>query len=210
MLTSSRGYHQTMRLPLTARLLDSLRIPTTPQQTALLERFADWLIDEASDAGGIGPQEADRIDDRHIADSVAFLMGFANDVGSIVDLGSGVGLPGLPLAILRPSTHFTLVDRSGRRYALAARAVRVLGLSNVDLIRTDARHLGQVFDGLVSRAMTGPEEMVEIIGNLVRPGGRAVIAGSRTERPTVEGFTTVALPAGILDRPLWLLMMDRP
>lgn len=109
--------------------------PLTENQGVQLQSYASWLTDEALAAGGIGPAEADRVWDRHILDAAAFLTVLPQgsvDHEPIVDIGSGVGLPGIVLATLLPARHIVLVDRSGRRLALQKRAIRILGLSNCE------------------------------------------------------------------------------
>ncbi|HDL42259.1 MAG TPA: hypothetical protein ENG98_04520 [Actinobacteria bacterium] len=109
-------------------------------QKSQLRSYADWLADEALVAGGIGPREVDRLWDRHILDSAAFRVVLPADGATgapIVDIGSGVGLPGIVLAILLPSTSVTLLDRSGRRHTLQKRALRILELTNCVAVQQD-------------------------------------------------------------------------
>jgi 16S rRNA G527 N7-methylase RsmG len=113
------------------------RTLTTTQETQL-ESYAAWLAEEALDAGGIGPAEADRVWDRHILDAAAFVAVLPPDPVDdipIVDIGSGVGLPGIVLAILLPERHIVLVDKSGRRCALQKRATRILEVANCEILQ---------------------------------------------------------------------------
>jgi 16S rRNA (guanine527-N7)-methyltransferase len=173
-------------------------------QIDTLERYRDWLVDEARPAGGIGPHEAPRVGERHILDSLLFASAL-DDPGSVWDVGTGVGLPGVPLAVLLPETEFLLIDRSSRRTTLARRAVRILELGNVTVVNRDVRQMTGSTDAVVSRASMAPETLADWCLPHLHPGGVIVVGGSWVEPPVVEGWAT--LSTSVLDREVWLLMM---
>lgn len=72
----------------------------------------------------------------------------------VLDLGTGGGFPGIPLAILFPQTHFTLCDSIGKKVLVASSVAASLGLSNVETVNARAESLGRTFDHVVSRAVT--------------------------------------------------------
>ena len=113
--------------------------PLTEEQLTKLDLLAIWLVDEAMPAGGLGPREASKVWRRHIADSLAFGVAFKDSEppSEILDVGTGVGLPGIPLALAFPQTSVTLLDRGGRRITLLHRIVGVLELSNVIIEQAD-------------------------------------------------------------------------
>ena len=121
-------------------------------QRTQLERYAAWLTQEGVPAGGIGPHEADRVWDRHIADSIAFSEA-ATLGGPVIDLGTGVGLPAVPLAIVHPDCSFLAVDRSGRRIDLLTRAIKIVGVANLEARQADIDTVQETFTGLTSRAV---------------------------------------------------------
>lgn len=175
-----------------------------------LDRYGDWLATEAVPAGGIGPDEVDRLDNRHLADSLAVAeCWYPWQPGSVADLGSGVGLPGIPLAILYPTATVSLIDRSGARCRLLQRAIRVLGLSNVTVIQAEVDELGGSFDVVVARGLAAPDRVKESLHRLVAPGGHGVVLGSRVADLSVPGFSTREVGVGILEPVSWVLMMDR-
>lgn len=178
-------------------------------QSDLLERYGEWLATEGHRAGGIGPGEIERIDRRHLADSLLFAALVPADSEEVWDLGSGAGLPGIPLAITHPDTRFTLLDRSGRRVDLMRRAIRVLGLQNCQAVQGDIRDLEDPVETIVSRASMPAEELGRIANRLLSRGGVAVAAGSWRERPEVEGWKTIEIPQDVLDQTIWLLIMRR-
>lgn len=188
--------------------------PLFPSQLRQLRTYGEWLREEAIPAGGIGPNESDRIVERHLADSILFAGGWrrARPPKRAVDLGSGVGLPGIPLAILWPTCVMTLIDRSGRRTDLARRAVRILDLE-VEVVQGDAGavRLGQV-ELVVSRAAAEPATVRLWARRLLQAGGVAVVSGSHLGPPgdEEEEEEVVMVPAEILDHPVWLrIMADR-
>lgn len=98
-------------------------------------QYAELLVSEGIPAGAIGPNEAHRVWSRHVLDSVCFAAG---GVGTDwLDVGTGAGLPGIPLACCYPDLELTLLDRSGRRVDLLRRWIRVLELDNVNIVQGD-------------------------------------------------------------------------
>lgn len=174
-----------------------------------LARYRDWLIDEAVPAGGIGPSEATKVDRRHIADSILFSIVIDDSSDEVWDLGSGVGLPGIPLAVLHPAVEFVLLDRSRRRTTLTRRAVRILGLKNVQVRQGEIADAPSSISTIVSRATLTPDVARRELGGRLGTGGRALIGGSWDSRPSYQGWKTVHVPASVLDQDVWLLMMHQ-
>lgn len=175
----------------------------TSQQELQLEAFGGWLADEAIPAGALGPFEAPRILDRHLADSIAFAGAWARPPARCWDLGSGVGLPGLVLAIIWPGCRMTLTDRSRRKMDLVARAARVTGVEVATEV-IDIKDLEGPMEAIVSRAMLPAESMRAHLRRLLDLAGLAVVSGSGV---AVAGFEELVVPAGILDHSARLLMM---
>ncbi len=192
------------------RVAQYASVDLNTDQIGQLERYRNWLATEALAAGGIGPEEVDRLHDRHIADALLFMSQIRPSHKEIWDMGSGVGLPGIPLAIALADRKVTLIDRSGRRVRLAKRALRVLGLSNCSVVQADIRQVSGTVDVLVARASLPPRELAPIAVRHLTPDGLAVVAGSWVSEPTVEGWTTVEIPRQLLDQPVWLLKMPAP
>jgi 16S rRNA (guanine(527)-N(7))-methyltransferase RsmG len=175
---------------------------------ARLDQCAEWLVREAIPAGGVGPGEEAHVEERHIADSLLFAWGWRNESPErVLDIGSGVGLPALPLAITHPDVEFTALDRAGRRVRLLKRAIRVLGLSNVTVLEGDVRDVSDRYPAVVSRAAIPPAELLPFLRRTVASGGCGVVGGSRAEQPAVDGYETVEIPSEVLDRPAWILIM---
>lgn len=184
------------------------------QQLQSLLAYADWLIGEAIPAGAIGPGEAERIIDRHVADSLVFGAGWLDSPKTLIDVGSGVGLPGIPLAIAAPDTSVTLLDRSQRRTDLARRGVRILVLEQVLVVTGDAQDHAQRYEAAVFRASYPTDQALAVAAHLLEPNGVAVIGLHRGPAlPVVPDAVPGAdleileTPEGILDSPAWHLRM---
>ena len=187
--------------------------PLSPEASRLLARYGEWLVTEALPAGGIGPGEAEIVTSRHLGDSLSFARAWRDrDQGpaSIVDLGSGVGLPGIPLAIAHPEAAVTLVDRSGRRVGLMERARRVLALDNVEIVQTGMEAPVARFEAVVARAAAPPDRLATLAPPWAAPGAPIVVGGSTRSRPEVVGWNAVEVPAEVLDPGGWLLIMVPP
>lgn len=183
-------------------------------QRETLVAFVEWLAEEAVGAGGIGPDERDRLVDRHVADSLVFGAAWDDTPADLLDVGSGVGLPGIPLAITHPSTSVTLLDRSGKRCWLARRAIRVLGLENVEVEEGDVLQSTGRLDAVVFRASLPPAAALDAARPLLRDRGCAVVGLSRSAEPNQlpiepSGTTLDLMRVGsrVLDSPAWLLRM---
>jgi 16S rRNA (guanine(527)-N(7))-methyltransferase RsmG len=172
-----------------------------------LAMYRDWLVTEGRQAGGIGPAEIPRIERRHLADSLLFASVIDDTAAHVIDLGTGVGLPGIPLALIMPEKTFTLVDRSQRRVDLVRRVLRILEVENCEVLHEEIEDLIIRGDVVVSRAGLPPNALRPIVPRLLRPGGVAIVGGSWHEAPSHVGWETIGIPGDVLDRPVWLLMM---
>ncbi len=174
-------------------------------QLGSLDAYRRWLEDEAIEAGGIGPNELPHLLERHVADSLTWLQPMDSEPTTLLDIGSGVGLPGIPLAIALPDTQITLVDRSGRRCGLLRRAIRVLDLQNAGVRQQDVAELEIPAEVVVSRASLPPERLLPHLRRLA--GRLAIVGGSTTAATEVPGYTTVRIESRYLDSPRWMLIM---
>jgi 16S rRNA G527 N7-methylase RsmG len=195
--------------PYWIRAAEFAGLTPTGLQIQQMDVYQTWLTTEGVGAGGIGPGEVSRVDRRHLADSVLFGHQIGREPGKVWDLGSGVGLPGLPLAITHPWREFVLVDRSGRRVDLMKRALRILELENCIVVHDDLHDLEPGLDTVVSRASLPAVRLGREMRRLLRPGGLAVMAGSWEQPPVHPGWETIEIPRDVLDHTVWLLMMRR-
>ncbi|WP_233486740.1 16S rRNA (guanine(527)-N(7))-methyltransferase RsmG [Zhihengliuella sp. ISTPL4] len=140
----------------------------------IARRFTDSLAREGEERGLIGPLELPRLWTRHILNSAIAAPLFH---GSVADIGSGAGLPGLVLAIARPDVSWTLVEPMERRINWLTEQVNDLGLSNVTILRAraeDVRAKG-AFDVVTARAVSALRTLIPLTAPLVRDGGELAL-----------------------------------
>ncbi len=109
---------------------------------------------------------------RHILDSLVVLPYLSR--GNLLDVGTGAGLPGLPIAIARPELPVTLLDASAKKLRFVRQAVFELGLDNVEVVQSRMQEYqpARSFDMVISRAVANLSELYRQTAHLVRPGGR--------------------------------------
>jgi 16S rRNA (guanine527-N7)-methyltransferase len=98
----------------------------------LAQRYVDLLAEHGVARGLIGPREVDRLWDRHVLNSAVIAELVPADA-TVIDVGSGAGLPGIPLAIARPDLRVTLIEPMARRIAWLTEVVDELGLATTVL-----------------------------------------------------------------------------
>ena len=148
-------------------------------------RYAEILAGDGVERGLLGPREVDRLWDRHLLNSAA-VAEILDHGERIADIGSGAGLPGIPLALARPDLRVTLIEPLLRRSAFLREVVHELG-ADVTVIRgraeeTAVRERVGEMDAVVSRAVASLDKLTKWSMPLLRPGGRMVaIKGGRAE-----------------------------
>lgn len=128
---------------------------------------------------------------RHLLDSLAVLPYI--DGTRLIDVGTGAGLPGIPLAIARPQLQVTLLDASAKRIRFVRQAIIELGLSDVEPVqqRVEAYRPERGFDVVISRAFTALSDMLTACRHLISADGRFLaMKGGQAEHELAD------LPAG--------------
>lgn len=153
--------------------LDRLDLALDGEASTKLQRYAA-LIERWNRAYNlVGRGEGSRLIERHLLDSLTVLG--ACHGRRCLDLGSGAGLPGIPLAIAGgPSRHWTLIDSNGKKTRFLFQAVLELGLENVRVVqqRFSAFRTAEPYDTIVSRAVGPMEELVLESWHLAGAGTR--------------------------------------
>jgi 16S rRNA (guanine527-N7)-methyltransferase len=138
----------------------------------LAQRYAGLLVGPATEQGLIGPREAARLWDRHLM-NCAVVAELVPHPCSMIDLGSGAGLPGVVLAMLLPDSDIVLLEPMARRAAFLEECVRVLELGNATVRCARAEEVtGQLeADVVTARAVAPMKRLAGLALGLVRPGG---------------------------------------
>ncbi|QDQ99480.1 16S rRNA (guanine(527)-N(7))-methyltransferase RsmG [Tomitella fengzijianii] len=155
----------------------------------LAVRYHDSLASDGVERGLIGPREIPRLWERHIL-NCAVLGELIEDGATVVDIGSGAGLPGIPLAIARPDLTITLVEPLLRRTRYLGEVNERLGLGAV-VVRGRAEQSGVIkeaggADYVTSRAVAPLERLVPWSLPLVRKGGRMLAIKGSSAQEEIE------------------------
>ena len=186
-------------LPINA---DKLKAALRPQQIEALDAYADLVRRWNPVLGLVAPKDLPRFTERHVVDGLVaaqVLDGIGSGRGPealrVVDLGSGAGLPGIPLAVALPEVWVTLVERSVRKARFLRLAQRELGFGNVTVLCAD---LGQVpsasADVVTARALMPPPALWKPAHRMLRPGGH-LLALDRVVRSRQAAAALADAPA---------------
>ncbi len=136
-----------------------------------LTQYVELLATDGVVRGLIGPRETSRLWSRHVA-NCAVLEELVPAGAQVADVGSGAGLPGLPLALVRPDLHVVLVEPLLRRTTFLTEAVEALGLADrVTVLRGRAEDLTLTVDVVTARAVAPLDRLAGWTLPLVRVGG---------------------------------------
>ncbi len=136
-----------------------------------IRQYVDILVSRGVDWGLIGPREIGRLWERHILNSIA-LESLIPEGCRVADVGSGAGLPGIPLAILRPDLEMTLIEPMLRRSNFLTEALDELGLDDrVTVVRGRAEDADLHADVVVSRAVAKLATLINWTADLIVESG---------------------------------------
>jgi 16S rRNA (guanine527-N7)-methyltransferase len=167
-------------------------------QRLALERFEELLRSRGVRLGLISESDQGRIRERHIEDSLRALSCIGAGDRDVVDLGSGAGLPGIPLAVAAPDRRFTLVESLRRRGAFLELAVQELALANVSVVVGRAEDLVIEADVCMARAFAPPLASWAIAQRLLRPTGRLVYFAGMSWAATEAAVASEARRRGVV------------
>jgi 16S rRNA (guanine527-N7)-methyltransferase len=156
-----------------------------------ISHYVDLLASRGIERGLIGPREFDRLWDRHVLNSAA-LAELIPAAASVADVGSGAGLPGIPLAILRPDLQVTLIEPLLRRATFLSEVVAELGLApRVTVARVRAEdHVGK-FRTVTARAVAPLGRLIDWCDPLRSPNGTMLALKGRSAADEVEAAESV-------------------
>ena len=151
--------------------------------TGLARRYASILATRGVERGLLGPREVPRLWDRHLL-NCAVVAALVPGEAQVVDIGSGAGLPGMVIAMLRPQAAVILLEPMLRRTVFLGECIAELGLGNVTVCRARAEDMaGQIrADVATARAGAPLGRLAELSARVIRPGGTILaLKGDRAQ-----------------------------
>ena len=134
----------------------------------LARGYTHRLGSDSETFGLLGPRELPRIWSRHVINS-ALLSELVPDGAKVVDVGSGAGLPGIPMAIAQPNAQFTLVEPMERRSSWMQSVIDDLGIKNATVLRARAEEVTATdFDFATARAVAALDKLLRLLTPLIR------------------------------------------
>ena len=177
--------------------LDKSRIPA-------LEQFSAFMLERNQVMNLTAITEPKDVAALHLLDSLALIPAAGLEAEQIVDVGTGAGFPGMPLAIVRPSLRVTLLDSLGKRVDFLKETCKALELDNTECVHARAEEVAgaqrEIFDAAVSRAVAALPVLCELSLPLVRISGRMLaMKSSHTEEEIRQAESVVRILGGRLE-----------
>ena len=162
----------------------TLGLSVSPDQIEQLVAYVD-LLEKWNRAYNLTAiRDRREIVDRHLIESLSIAPFLSGD--SRVDVGTGAGLPGIPLAIIEPSVHYVLLDSNGKKTRFLSEVKRALALSNINVetTRVESWRPGLHFDAVVTRAFADLGTTLERVDHLM--GSQGMLFAMKTESASKE------------------------
>lgn len=162
----------------------TLGLSVSPDQIEQLVAYVD-LLEKWNRAYNLTAiRDRREIVDRHLIESLSIAPFLSGD--SRVDVGTGAGLPGIPLAIIEPGVHYVLLDSNGKKTRFLSEVKRALALSNIDVetTRVESWRPARHFDAVVTRAFADLGTTLERVDHLM--GSRGMLFAMKTESASKE------------------------
>ncbi len=207
-LAGEAGHSDRGRAPLRDERLRSmlidgaaaLGVALTPSAAHVLIEYITLMRRWARAYNLTAVREPRRMVSQHLLDSLAILPFVEGP--RVLDVGSGAGLPGIPLAVARRDWTVTLLDSNGKKVRFLRHAVTRLGITNTDVVQERAERYrpADKFDTLVSRAVMSAPKLIASAGSLVRPGGRVILLKGRNPESEVDAMSRHAFAQARIER----------
>jgi 16S rRNA (guanine527-N7)-methyltransferase len=172
------------------RRLAALGFDIEAAQSEALAGFVELLLKWNKVYNLTGVRGADEVVDRHLVESFALRKLLRGT--SVADVGTGGGLPGVPLAIAEPERRFTLIESRAKRVRFLRHVIAELGLANTDVAhgRAEDLRVEQPFATVLARAVAPPAELLAICRNLTAPGSVLLLLTATHLQDTFRGLAS--------------------
>ncbi|MBL7251062.1 16S rRNA (guanine(527)-N(7))-methyltransferase RsmG [Alloalcanivorax sp. C16-2] len=179
--------------------LSELELALNEDQVTALLAYRDLLVKWNRAFNLTAVRDPGEMIARHLLDSLAVLPHLGD--GDTLDVGTGAGLPGIPLAIARPEQAFTLLDGNGKKARFVRQARRELGLDNVEVVHARVEQYRKAPSQIISRAFAALSDMLAVTGPLIAPETRVLaMKATAVERELAElpvGWTARVEPLAV-------------
>ena len=158
-----------------AQGLQEMGIELAPAIRQKLLKFLQYLEKWNRTYNLTAVRDPEQMIPRHLLDSLSVLPYLQGS--RVLDIGTGAGLPGIPLALARPALAFTLLDSNAKKTRFVTQAIHELGLKNVQVVqeRVEKFHPKEKFDTLIARAFASIPDMLGSSRHLCAPHGRFLL-----------------------------------
>ena len=174
------------------------RFSLTTEQAERFEEYLSLLLRWNARMNLTAVREPEEIVERHFAECIFAAQQLSNQVNTLLDFGSGAGLPGIPIAICRPEIGVTLAESQGKKAAFLREAVRTLGLrAEVWERRVEQMPPERVFDAVTLRAVDRMAEACRTAVARLAPGGVLMAFATRATQPELRGIKEVTWMEGV-------------
>lgn len=194
---------------LVKEILNENRLEISDHQISVLKKYVEFLLDWNSKINLISRKNQDDVWSQHVLGSIVFLFQFKiSQHCNMIDVGTGGGLPGIPIAILQPDIQITLLDSMQKKISAVSDITARLNLKNVKVVCGRAEEISSKkefshsYDYVICRAVAPAKDIVRWCKNFLRGGNEASSSVEGSDKKIIEKGSIILLKGGNLEQEL--------